>query len=287
MRCAFVSTLAGRYPIGELCDALSIGRSTYYGWQHRPPSRRHVTDALLLRLIRQIHQESRGTYGSPRIQLELRELGHRVARKRVARLMREHGLRARHFIRYKHTTQSGHRLPVAPNVLDRRFTIAQPNTVWAGDITYLWTCEGWVYLAVILDLCSRRVVGWSMRSRITKGLVVDALRKALGQRRPSRGLVYHSDRGSQYASNDYQMLLGRHGVRASMSGKGNCYDNAVVEAFFASLKRELTHGKRYVNREDAYREVFDYIEVFYNRKRRHSSIGGLSPDEFEKRLKCA
>jgi len=242
---------------------------------------------MLTRLIRHIHRESRATYGSPRVHLELRDLGHLVGRNRVARLMRQNGLRARHFRRYKHTTQSGHGLPVAPNVLDRRFTVDRPDTVWAGDITYLWTCEGWLYLAVILDLCSRRVVGWSMSARITRGLVVDALRKALGQRLPARGLLYHSDRGSQYASNDYQMLLGRHGVRASMSGKGNCYDNAVVEAFFASLKRELTHGKRYVSREEAYRDVFDYIEVFYNRKRRHSSIGGLSPDEFERRLKCA
>ena len=282
-----MAALAGRYPVGELCDAVCIGRSTYYGWRRRPPSRRRVMDAVLSRLIRQIHRDSRGTYGSPRIHLELRELGHFVGRKRVARLMREIGLRARHFKRYKHTTRSDHRLPVAANVLDRRFEVSRPNTVWAGDITYLWTCEGWLYLAVVLDLCSRRVVGWSMSPRITKGLVVDALRKALGQRLPQRGLLYHSDRGSQYASNDYQMLLGRHGVRASMSGKGNCYDNAVVEAFFASLKRELTHGRRYVSREQAYREVFDYIEVFYNRKRRHSSLGGISPDEFEKRLKCA
>lgn len=287
MRCAFAATLAGRYPIAELCDALSIGRSTYYGWRNRPPSRRSVEDATLVRLIRQIHRESRARYGSPRIHLELRELGHFVGRKRVARLMRASGLRARHFKRYKHTTQSGHRLPVAPNVLDRRFAVKRPDTVWAGDITYLWTCEGWVYLAVILDLCSRRVVGWSMSVRMTKELVVAALRKALGERLPTRGLLYHSDRGSQYASNDYQVLLERHGVRASMSGKGNCYDNAVVEAFFASLKRELTHGKRYVSREEAYRDVFDYIEVFYNRRRRHSSIGGLSPDEFEKRFKCA
>lgn len=287
MRCAFVATLAGRYPIGELCDALSLGRSTYYGWQHRPPSRRCVEETMLTRVIRQIHRESRGTYGSPRIHLELRERGHSVARKRVARLMRENGLRTRHFKRYKHTTQSGHRRPVAPNVLERRFEVPQPNTVWAGDITYLWTCEGWVYLAVVMDLCSRRVVGWSMSTRITKELAVDALRKALARRQPAQGLLYHSDRGSQYASNDYQMLLGRHGVRASMSGKGNCYDNAVVEAFFASLKRELTHGRRYVSREDAYREVFDYIEVFYNRRRRHSSLGGVSPEEYERQLQCA
>lgn len=287
MRCAFAATLAGRYPVRELCDALSLGRSTYYGWRERPPSRRCVEDAMLTRLIRQIHRESRGTYGSPRIHLELREEGHCVARKRVARLMRENGLRTRHFKRYKHTTHSIHRWPVAPNVLERRFEVQRPNTVWAGDITYLWTCEGWVYLAVVMDLCSRRVVGWSMSTRMTKELAVDALRKALGQRQPAQGLLYHSDRGSQYASNDYQMLLGRHGVRASMSGKGNCYDNAVVEAFFASLKRELTHGRRYIRREDAYREVFDYIEVFYNRRRRHSSLGGVSPEEYERRLKCA
>jgi len=242
---------------------------------------------MLTKVIRQIHGESDATYGSPRIHLEIRAMGHHTGRKRIARLMRQSGLRARHFRRYKHTTQSGHHLAVAPNVLGGRFEVKHLDTVWAGDITYLWTCEGWLYLAVILDLCSRRIVGWSMGARITKELVVDALRKALGGRLPERGLLYHSDRGSQYASNDYQMLLDRHGVRASMSGRGNCYDNAVVEAFFASLKRERTHGKRYGSREEAYRDVFDYIEVFYNRRRRHSSIGGISPDAFEKRLKCA
>jgi len=288
VRCAFVSAQRDRHGVSRLSRALRIARSTYYAWQTRPPSARSVEDAKLLREIRRIHQENHRVYGSPRIHEELVELGYRVGRKRVERLMREEAIRARHFRRYRHTTQSGHRLPVAPNHLRQQFQVGNPNAVWASDITYLWTGEGWVYLAVIMDLCSRRIVGWSMGHRIEKRLVMAAMRQALHRRAPESGLLHHSDQGSQYASNEYQMLLKRHGIRSSMSERGNCYDNAPVESFFASLKRERTSGKYYATREEARRDIFDYVEVFYNRRRRHSGLGNISPAEFERRREeCA
>ncbi len=246
-----------------------------------------MEDARLLKEIRRVHAESDRTYGSPRVFAELRELGFTMGHVRIERLMHTEGLYAKHTRKYKHTTNSGHRLPISPNILRQRFEMDELNSVWVSDITYLWTLEGWFYLAVILDLCSRRVVGWATSRRINKELVCEAMRRALQQRAPGRGLVTHSDQGSQYASNEYQMLLQRNGVRSSMSGKGNCYDNAVAESFFATLKRERIDHRRYATRDEANRDLFEYIEVFYNRKRRHSSLGGVSPAVYEERLKCA
>lgn len=246
-----------------------------------------MEDAGLLKEVHRIHGESDRTYGSPRVYDELRELGFTMGRNRIERLMRQAGLYAKHTRKYKHTTNSGHRLPVSPNLVRQRFERDELNQVWVSDITYLWTLEGWFYLAVILDLCSRRVVGWATSRRINKELVCEAMRRAIQQRVPDMGLVTHSDQGSQYASNEYQMLLQRNGVRSSMSGRGNCYDNAVAESFFATLKRERTSHRRYVTRDEANRDLFEYIEVFYNRKRRHSSLGGVSPAVYEERLNCA
>jgi transposase InsO family protein len=214
--------------------------------------------------------------------MELRARGQRNGRKRIARLMRVQGLRARPRRRYRTTTDARHGLPVAPNLLARRFAVAQPNTAWVTDMTYIWTPQGWLYLAVIIDLFSRRVVGWSMSDRIDRQLALDALRMALAQRRPPRGLIHHSDRGSQYASADYQQVLAAYGIRASMSRRGDCWDNAVAESFFASLKLELVYQVQWPSRAAARTAIFEYLELFYNRRRRHSSLGYLSPAEFER-----
>lgn len=264
-----------------MCWVMGMGRSTFYAWRTRVPSRRSIEDAMLTREIRAIHHESDRTYGSPRMYLELRARGHRIGRSRVARLMRVAGLVAKHERKSKPSLRSEPAASVAPNIVERRFEVGSLNAVWAGDITYVWTLEGWLFLAVVLDLGSRRVVGWTTSDRVTKELVIEAFRNALEQRLPQSGIVHHSDRGSQYGSNEFQMMLRRHGIVCSMSGRGNCYDNAVVESFFSTMKRERVNGRRYETREDAHRDLFDYIEVFYNRKRRHSSLGGISPAEFE------
>jgi len=221
-------------------------------------------------------------YGVPRIQAELQAQGEQVGRGRIARLMRENGLRTRHRRRFKRPGSKRHSWPVAKNHLKRNFTTDAPDRVWAADMTYIETGEGWLYLAVVMDLYSRRVVGWSTSGRMTRRLTMEALRRALAQRGIVRGLIHHSDQGSQYASIDYQMMLQRNGIVCSMNRAGNCYDNAAMESFFSSLKREWVRGKRYASRDQATRDLFDYIEVFYNRKRRHSALGLVSPEEFEK-----
>src|SRR3972149_495954 len=224
--------------------------------------------------------ERRQRYGGPRVHAELRDRGQRVGSKRVARLMRQHGLCARRRRRFRLTTDSNHPLAVAPNVLARHFTVPAPDTAWVTDITYLWTQEGWLYLAVILDLLSRFVVGWAMSARITRHLTLEALTMALSRRRPPQGVLHHSDRGSQYASDDYQDLLAAHGIVGSMSRRGNCWDNAVAESFFATLKVELVHDVTWATRAVATDEIFEYMEKFYNGWRRHSSLGYLSPLAF-------
>ncbi|MCC6965260.1 MAG: IS3 family transposase [Nitrospira sp.] len=276
-----------RYPIRLMCRALAVSAAGYYAWRSRPESARSVAARTVLSAIRVIHRESRETYGSPSIWDALLKQGHRIGEHRVARLMRQDGIRAKTVKKWRATTQSQHRFPVAANTLDRQFTVEAPNRVWAGDLTYVWTTEGWLYLAVLLDLYSRAVVGWAMGPRVTGDLTEQALRMALTTRQPQAGLLHHSDRGSQYAARPYQQVLTTHGITASMSRKGNCWDNACVESFFGTLKRELVYHRRYATREEATQDIFEYIEVFYNRKRRHSTLGYDSPAEFEARTAVA
>jgi putative transposase len=276
-----------RYPIRLMCRALAVSPAGYYAWRSRPESARTIQTRILLSAIRVLHEESRETYGSPRIWGALREQGHQVGEHRVARLMRQANLQAKTVSKWRVTTDSAHRLPVAANHLNRQFTVAAPNQVWAGDLTYIWTREGWLYLAILLDLYSRAVVGWAMGARLTEELTQHALQMALHRRQPKPGLLHHSDRGSQYAANADQQRLRAAGIRGSMSRRGNCWDNACVESFFGTLKRELIHHRQYHTREEAKQEIFEYLEVFYNRQRRHSTLGYRSPAEFEARAAVA
>ena len=269
-----------------MCRVLAVSRSGYYAWCERPLSARAQADQPLGTAIRAVQAARRRTYGSPRVQAELAAQGWRCGRHRVARLMRAAGLAGQHRRRFRATTDSGHAYPIVANTLARQFAVARPNQVWAADLTYVPTDEGWLYLAVVLDLASRRVVGWAMQARLTQALALDALRMALGQRRPGGGLVHHSDRGSQYASGAYQAELVRQGIHPSMSRRGNVWDNAVVESFFATVKTELVHQRHYRTRREAQAELFDYLELWYNRRRRHSALGYLSPAAFE-RLQAA
>ena len=281
MRFRFVEAEKAHYPIGLLCRCLSVSRSGYYAWRRRAPSPRSQEDARLKVEIAASHAASRRTYGSPRIHRDLREEGHRVSRKRVARLMQELGLEGRRKRRFRTTTDSRHRFPVAPNLLMRDFDVEAPNTAWVTDITYLATLEGWLYLAVILDLYSRRVVGYAMSERIDRALVLEALRKALLQRPDVRDLIHHSDRGGQYASHDYREALDAAGITCSMSRRADCWDNAVIESFFGTLKQELLYELPLQTRAGTRAAVAEYIEDFYNVRRRHSSLDYLSPIEFE------
>ena len=270
-----------RDPIRLMCRALTVSAAGYYAWCTRPESPRSADTRTLLSAIRVIHQESRETYGSPSIWDALIKQGHGVGEHRVARLMRQEGIRAKTVKKWRATTQSNHRLPVATNTLHRQFTVTHPNRVWAGDLTYVWTTEGWLYLAVILDLYSRRVIGWAMGHRLTVELAEQALTMALANRTPRAGLLHHSDRGSQYGAVAYQHRLVSCGIRGSMSRAGNCWDNAVVESFFATLKTELIHQRQYATRQEARADIFEYVEGFYNRSRRHSRLGYRSPMDFE------
>jgi len=264
-----------------MCNVLGVSASAYYEWEREQESAHERRDGELLALIRAVFTRFRGRYGAPRIQGKLAKDGVRVSRKRVARLMREAGLRAKGARKYKATTDSNHALPVAPNLLKRRFTVAQPNVAWVSDITYLWTRQGWMYLAVIIDLYSRKVIGWSLRERMTAELVCEALDAAVEQRHPPPGLIFHSDRGSQYASRVFRRRLWRYRMRQSMSRKGNCWDNAVAESFFATLKKELVRDIPFESRAAARADVFEYIEVFYNRQRAHSLLAYETPTSFE------
>ena len=281
MRYGVIQEHDRRYPIRLMCRSLAVSPAGYYAWRGRPESRRAAANRTLLVTIRVLHQDSRQTYGSPSIWRALRAQGHRVGEHRVARLMRHDGLRATTVKKWRATTHASHRLPVAANTLDRQFTVSQPNRVWAGDITYIWTVEGWLYLAVLLDLYSRAVIGWAMGPRLTGDLPVQALHMALTTRPPEAGLLHHSDRGSQDAAGPYQQLLTTHGITASMSRTGNCWDTACVESFFGTLKRELVYHRQYTTRNEATQDIFEYIEVFYNRQRRRSTLGYRSPAEFE------
>ena len=281
MRFAFIAVEKAAFPVGLLCRTLGVSRAGFYAWQGRPTAARNGADERLGLEIAAIHAESRQRYGSPRIQAELGARGCRTSRKRVARLMRERGLAARRRRRFRVTTDSKHAFPVAPNVLAREFEQPAPDVAWVTDITYIPTGDGWLYLAVILDLCSRFAVGWAMSENITRELTLDALNMALARRHPPRGLLHHSDRGSQYASGDYQKVLKAQGIACSMSRRGDCWDNAVAESFFATLKVELVYATKWDTRAEARAALFEYIEVFYNGQRRHSTLGYLSPRAFE------
>jgi transposase InsO family protein len=281
MRYRFIGVERTNYPITILCRVLQVSSSGYYAFMARGPSARALANEELLAEIKEIHVESRGTYGSPRMYRELIAKGRVVSPGRVERLMRNNEITARRKRRFKVTTDSKHNMPVADNTLDRGFAVERPDRKWAGDITYIWTREGWLFLAVILDLFSRRVVGWAMDHRIDRRLVLSALDMALTVRRPSEQLLHHSDRGSQYASKDYRSRLEDAGITCSMSRKGDCWDNAVVESFFGTLKQELVHRNDFETRAEARSAIFEYIEVFYNRWRRQSYLGYMSPAEFE------
>jgi putative transposase len=282
MRYQLIQEQAKEHSVARLCQALEVSRAGYYGWLKSPESQQKREDRRLLAQIRTVYGQSRRRYGSPRVHAELHSTGIRCGRKRVARLMRQDRLCARPRRRFKVTTQSEHSHPVPDNRLQRQFAVEAPDTCWAADITYLWTEEGWLYLAVLLDLCSRRIVGWSTSHRLEEGLTLRALDQALADRRPARGLLHHSDRGSQYASRAYRQKLAHRGIEASMSRRGNCWDNAPVESFFSTLKTELFAGRVPRSRRQAQSELFEYIEVFYNRRRRHSALGYQTPGEFEK-----
>ena len=282
MRFAFVEAEKAWFPVTMMCRVLEVSRAGFYAWRGRPEAVRVIEDRRLAVEVASIHAESRQRYGSPRVHAELRERGKKASRKRVARLMRQQGLRARHKRRFRTTTDSAHEFPVAPNRLKRNFEVDAPNTAWVTDITYIWTQEGWLYLAVILDLFSRRVVGWAMSERITRKLALAALTMALSRRQPPRGLIHHSDRGSQYASSEYRRLLAANNIVCSMSRRGDCWDNAVAESFFSTLKLELAYESEWATRAEARPAIFEYLELFYNGERRHSSLGYLSPVAFER-----
>lgn len=265
---------------------LQASRSGYYSWRKGRVTQRQLRQEELLQRIEHYHKESRGTYGSPRILRKLREEGVVVNHKTVEELMKKHGIHAKTKKKFKATTNSKHNLPIAENLLDRKFTACAPNQAWVGDITYVATDEGWLYLATWIDLWSRKIVGWSMDSRITADLVIDAFRMGVFRRKRAPDLV-HSDRGSQYASNDFRKELETFRCQQSMSRKGNCWDNAVAESFFGTLKRELVHHEKYKTREQARLSIFDFIETFYNRRRAHSHLDYISPDEFEQRGRTA
>jgi putative transposase len=274
VRYSFIEEHKDAWPVVVMADLLNVSTAGYYDWRGRPPSERQRRRDALLVEIRAIHERVKGRYGSPRIHAELSQ-GHSCCVNTVAEVMRQAGIRAKTARKFRHTTDSKHDRPVAENVLGREFSVDAPNQAWVADITYIPTREGWLYLAVVEDLYSRMIVGWSMDSTMTSRLVVDALEMA------GEELLAHSDRGSQYASEHYQQLLKRYGIECSMSGVGQCWDNAPAESFFASLKKELVHDEDYQTREEARASIFEYIEVFYNRQRRHSTLGYVSPAEYE------
>ncbi len=281
MKYAFIDQQRDSYPLQMLCRVLDVSDSGYTSWRQSDGPQRWLSDHALPARICEIHEETKAAYGSPRIYQELKELGVPVSKGRVERLMREHGLRARHKRRFKATTDSKHRLPVAPNVLEQNFVTERPDQVWTADITYIATAEGWLYLAIVLDLYTRQIVGWAMRERMTSDLVVDALRMAWFRRRPEPGLIHHSDRGSQYASKAYTDQLKARGIKISMSRKGDCWDNAPTESFFGTLKKELVYRTKFADMDEAKTKIFEYIESFYNRRRRHSTLDYMTPTEYE------
>jgi transposase InsO family protein len=270
-----------------MCEALDVNRSGYYAYRNAPPSVHQNEDERLCELILKSFNESNRTYGTERIQKDLRDWGEKASRRRIGRLMKKMGLVCKTVKKFKATTNSKHNENISPNLLNRNFKVDEPNQVWVGDITYIWTDIGWLYLATVIDLFSRKVVGWSMASHMKTSLVNDAMQMAIWQRKLPKGLIWHTDRGSQYASKEHRKLLAQHHIQQSMSRKGDCWDNAVAESFFHTLKTELVFHERYKTREQAKASIFEYIEVFYNRKRRHSANNLMSPANFESFRKVA
>ena len=281
MKFSFINRQRETFPVGQLCRALKVSRSGFYAWTRRPTSHRTHDNDRLLEQIRRVHLHSDRIYGSPRVYRELRNEGHRIGKHRVARLMRLEGLRSRAARRFPFLSTRRSDFPAAPNLVFQNFHAAAPDRLWLADITQVRTREGWLFLAVILDAFSRRIVSWATSPRPDQRVAVDALRLAIHSRRPTAGLVHHSDRGGQYASGDYQQLLDRHGIVCSMSRSGNCYDNAMAESFFHSLKTEWVYHFTFDTRAQARTFIFEYIECFYNRRRLHSALGYRSPEQYE------
>ena len=275
----FIHDHVADFPVQVMCELLGVSRGGYYAWAGRAESARAADDRTLAAEIRAAYEASRGRYGSPRVHAELRARGRRIGRKRVARLMRGMGLEARRRRRFRRTTDSRHAFPIAPNLLERNFTAEAPDRVWLADLTYIWTAQGWLYLAAVLDLYTRRVVGWAMADHLRHELTLAALDMAIVRQRPAPGLVHHADRGVQYAAHGYRARLRRHGMVCSMSRKGDCWDNAPMESFFATLKGELVEAAEYDTRDEARADLFQYIEGFYNRRRLHSGLGYLTPEQ--------
>jgi putative transposase len=271
------------YPLPQLCRALKVSASGYYAWVDRPPSRRAREEGRLEVEIKAAHKRNRQVYGAEKLQLDLAEYGIKAGICRIKRIRRKLGIHCKQKRKFKATTDSRHTLPVAENVLGRRFEVSAPNKVWVSDVTYVPTDEGWLYLAGHKDLFSGSIVGYAMGERLTRNLVSQSLFRALETKRPSEGLLHHSDRGSQYCSHEFRNILKRHGLTASMSRKGNCYDNAPMESFWGTLKQELVHHRRYRTRQEAIQDITEYIEIFYNRQRRQARLGFLSPAVYEQR----
>lgn len=284
MRFAFITKHAGMLPIERLCQIMDVSPRGYRAFRNRPLSQNQRKDMVVLAHIREQFALSLGSYGRPRMTEELKELGLDVGHRRVGRLMRENSILVKRNKKFKATTDSNHSFNIAPNLLNRDFHADAPNQKWAGDISYVWTQEGWLYLAVILDLHSRRVIGWAVSNRMKRDLAIRALNMAIALRRPSKGCIHHTDRGSQYCSHDYQKILRQHGFKVSMSGTGNCYDNAAVETFFKTIKAELLWQRSWRTRRDAEMAIFEYINGFYNPRRRHSALGWKSPVAFERKV---
>ncbi len=283
MRFAFVQEHCSHIPAERLCHIMNVTSRGFRAWRSRPASQRQREDMVLLAHIREQHHLSLGSYGRPRMTQELKEMGIQVGHRRVGRLMRDNGFKVVRTHKYKTTTDSNHRFNIAPNLLDRNFEAKRPNQKWAGDISYIWTREGWLYLAVMIDLHSRRVIGWAVSNRLKRDLAIRALNMAIALRRPPPGCIHHTDRGSQYCSHDYQKRLREYSFKVSMSGRGNCYDNAAVETFFKTIKAELIWRRTWQTRRQAEIAIFEYINGFYNPRRRHSTLGGKSPIQFERK----
>ncbi len=283
MRFAFIDAWKEVWSVEFLCRIMQVTSRGYRAWRARPMSQRQRGDMVILAHIREQHRLSLHSYGRPRMTAELQEMGLRVGHRRIGRLMRMNGIKTVRTQKYKVTTDSNHAFNIAPNLLDQDFSADGPNQKWAGDISYIWTSEGWLYLAVILDLYSRRVIGWAVSNRMKRDLAIQALDMAVAMRQPPKGCIHHTDRGTQYCSHDYQKRLSKHGFKVSMSGKGNCYDNSMVETFFKSLKAELIWRNRWETRRQTEGAIFQYINGFYNPRRRHSSLGGKSPLAFERK----